>query len=702
MAYCDLGEALRAMGRVDEAIAAYRAAIDCDLQCAEAHANLGVALTERGPSDEALAHSRRAIELRPDHAIFHYNLGNLLRKRGAIEEAGSLFRRTVELQPELVIGWNSLGNVAAQSGRYAEAVPHFRRAVELKADYAAGWFNLGNALTSLGKFGEAITAFQQAVRFKPELPDAWNNLGGALLEKGMPDEAAAAYRRALQIRPDFAEACSNLGKALVQLRRFDEAIATCRQAITLRPDLSTTWIDMGNALKEVGELDEAIAAYRRAVESHPLEPVGQSNTIYALHFSLRSDEAIVACEQRRWNERFGQPKGAFSSHSNAPLSDRRLRIGYVSPEFRDHVTGRYLVPLFKNHDHADFEIVCYSGVIDPDPRTDEFCGLADRWRSTKGMADDAMAEMIRADEVDILVDLTQHLADNRLPVFAHRAAPLQISFAGYPESSGVEAIEYRVSDRCLDSKIEDRRWEIGAERRNPKSELRPVEQIFLIDTFWCYDPCGVEIEIGHSPALAERPVRFGCLNNFCKTNETVLRLWARLLREVQSSQITLLCPEGQPRERVLELLKREGIDSRRVGFVEMRERTAYLELYNTFDIALDPFPYNGHTTTLDALWMGVPVVSLAGQSAVARGSFSQLANLGLEEFAAFSTDDYLRIAMELAGDRARLAELRRNLRPRLQASPLMDGARFTRQIEAAYRTMWRRWCERGDRQSSHS
>jgi predicted O-linked N-acetylglucosamine transferase (SPINDLY family) len=284
--------------------------------------------------------------------------------------------------------------------------------------------------------------------------------------------------------------------------------------------------------------------------------------------------------------------------------------------------------------------------------------------------------MIREDRVDILVDLSQHLAGNRLPIFARRPAPVQVSFAGYPASTGVEAIKYRISDRHLEANC----------------EFRPAERVFLLDTFWCYDPCGMEVNGNDLPALENRWVTFGCLNNFCKLNEPLLKLWARLLGSVQDSHLLLLTAAGSHRQRTIELLEREGIQAQRVEFAEPRPRRDYLELYHRLDIALDPFPYNGHTTSLDALWMGVPVVSLAGQQAVARAGYSQLSNLDLRELVAFSEDDYVGIATELAQDLPRLAALRATLRLRMEASMLMDGPRFARGIEAAYRAMWRAWC----------
>jgi predicted O-linked N-acetylglucosamine transferase (SPINDLY family) len=274
-----------------------------------------------------------------------------------------------------------------------------------------------------------------------------------------------------------------------------------------------------------------------------------------------------------------------------------------------------------------------------------------------------------------------------------------VSFAGYPESAGIDAIEYRMSDRWLESEMGDERSEIGwkgePDLRSPISHLRRAERVYLIDSFWCYDPCGIEIPVNELPLKANGGVTFGSLNNFCKITEPMLRLWSRVLLSSAGSRLLLLAHPGSHRQWITGVLAQEGVEPSRVEFLDWRPRREYLELYHRVDIVLDPFPYGGHTTTLDALWMGVPVVSLAGAPPVSRAGLSISSNLGLPEFSTFSAEEYVRIAADLARDPARLAELRRSLRPRMEASVLMDAPRFARNIEAAYRAMWRRWSAQG-------
>jgi predicted O-linked N-acetylglucosamine transferase (SPINDLY family) len=325
--------------------------------------------------------------------------------------------------------------------------------------------------------------------------------------------------------------------------------------------------------------------------------------------------------------------------------------------------------------------------------TERFRQHSSQWRGTVGVRDEALAAMIRQDKIDILVDLTQHLADNRLPVFARRPAPVQTSFAGYPESAGLEAIGHRISDPHLEAARE-------SAAAGPSDDSSPGlanaehasrERVHLIDSFWCYDPSGLDVEVNAPPAASAGVVTFGCLNNFCKINEKTLGVWGRLLGVVKDSRLVMRSPLGSHRERALKALENQGIERRRVSFVEVRPRLEYLGSHHCLDIILDTFPYNGHTTSLDALWMGVPVVTLAGETPVSRAGLSQLTNLGLRELVAHTEAEYVSIAASLASDLPRLAELRATLRPRMQASPLMDAPRFARQIERAYREMWRAW-----------
>jgi predicted O-linked N-acetylglucosamine transferase (SPINDLY family) len=418
------------------------------------------------------------------------------------------------------------------------------------------------------------------------------------------------------------------------------------------------------------------------VELRPSYVAAHSSLVYSLHFCPGTDARTLYEEHRRWDRRFAEPIARLIlPHPNEPAPERLLRIGYVSPDFRDHVVGRNLLPLFRAHDRRQFEIFCYSGVTRPDAVTELFRGHTDAWRDVTDRTDEQLAQVVREDRIDILVDLTLHMVGNRLLVFARKPAPVQVTFAGYPGTTGLSAIDYRLTDPYLDPPgLHDDHY----------SE----ESVRFFDSFWCYDPLDREPAVNPLPALANGFVTFGCLNHFGKVNRPVLRLWAEVMCAVAGSRLLLLAPEGPQRQSTLDRLGEDGVSPERVTFVAHQPQQAYLGLYRHIDVVLDTFPYNGHTTSLDSLWMGVPVITLVGQTAVGRAGLSQLTNLGLLELIGGTPEDFVRIAVDLAGDPPRLGELRATLRGRMEASPLMDVERFARAIEAAYRSMWQRWCAR--------
>jgi predicted O-linked N-acetylglucosamine transferase (SPINDLY family) len=369
----------------------------------------------------------------------------------------------------------------------------------------------------------------------------------------------------------------------------------------------------------------------------------------------------------------------IAAHTNDPTPDRRLRIGYVSPNFNTHCQAFFTAPLFAAHDRQQHEVVCYSDVTSPDSLTDRLRSCVDKWTDIVGLTDEEVARVVRQDQIDILVDLTMHMQRGRPLVFAKKPAPVQVCWLAYPGTTGLKTIDYRLTDGHLDPPgLNDRFY----------SE----QSVRLPDCFWCYDPLTDVPALSSLPAQSDGYVTFGCLNNFCKTNPAVLKLWARVISAVERSRLLLLAPEGSARQNVLRILEQVGISPDRITFVARQPRLSYLELYNQIDIGLDTFPYNGHTTSLDSFWMGVPVVTLVGNTVVGRAGLCQLHNLGLPELVAHTPEQFVDICVRLANDFERLGQLRATLRERMEKSPLMDAPRFARSIEAAYRSMWHEWC----------
>jgi predicted O-linked N-acetylglucosamine transferase (SPINDLY family) len=356
-----------------------------------------------------------------------------------------------------------------------------------------------------------------------------------------------------------------------------------------------------------------------------------------------------------------------------------LKVGYVSPDFRSHPVGRLLLPLLAYHDHRQVEVVCYSDVKVRDALTGKLQALADGWHEIVGQNDRQVAERVQADRIDILVDLALHTAGNRLLVFARKPAPVQLTMFGVPATTGLRAIDYRLTDPFLDPP--------GATEGDYAER-----SVRLPHCYWIFQAPDEAPPVGPLPGRASGHVTFGCLNQFFKISRPAQELWAEILRRVPESRLVLQTHAGNHRSAIRTLFQTRGVDPDRIEFVAPLPRAEYFQLYHRLDLGLDPFPYNGHNSTVEALWMGVPVVTLAGRTAVGRGGVSILANAGLPDLIARTPEEYVAIAVHLAEDPVRLTRLRTELRPRLQASPLLDARQFAADVEAAYRGMWQTWC----------
>jgi predicted O-linked N-acetylglucosamine transferase (SPINDLY family) len=525
-------------------------------------------------------------------------------------------------------------------------VAAYRHALRIQPDYLEAELNLGNALASLGRFEDAVAHFRRVLASNPTSVEALNNLGNALREQGKLDEAVGPFREALELQPRFAEGHNNLGAVLAGR----------------------------------GQIEEAVAEYRRAVELKPEYGSAQSNLLYALHFLSGCDRHTIAGEHERWNRECAEPfRKCHPSFGNVRDPGRRLRIGYVSPDFNRHPIGYFFLPLIESHNKERVEVYCYASVARPDGLTERIKKSADVWRDMLGVGDAALAGRIRADQIDILVDLTQHMAGNRMLTFARKPAPVQVSWLGYPVTTGLSAMDYRFTDSFMEP--EGCAWSESVET--------PIR---LPNAWFCYQPVESP-EVAPLPAMRTGRITFGSLNNIGKINEAVVRCWSAVLQAVEGSRLLLHCPAGAAQSRLERWFGAHGISSERLELIpRTATRAEFLRLFKRVDIGLDPFPYNGGTTTCDALWMGVPVVSRAGESAVSRLGLSVLSNAGLPEWVASSEEEYVGIAVRLARDLLALSERRATLRTRMRGSPLMDAARFARDIEAAYGTMWERWC----------
>ncbi len=674
-----LGTVAFRAGNTKAAIDLIGRAISVKPTAAEYWGNISSILNAENRYEQAGVAASQAIRVRPEYAEAYYHLGNALVGRHEGDKAALAYAEAIRLRPDFVEALIGMGNLLLTQSRPSEAVGFYRQAIARRPGFADAHTNLAAALQSAGQLHEAITENQLAIQLKPDAADAYSNLGTLYLTTGDIEAAITSCKKAIELRPQEPAGYNNLGQALQAKGLPDDATAAYLKALSVRHNNPKAWNNLGGVQFSQGMLDEAIASFDHAAQLSTTESTAHSNKVYALHFHPHYDADAIARELRVWDERRARPLlPASRSYPNDRDPGRKLRIGYVSPDFRHHVVGFNVLPLIERHDRSRFEVFCYSNVSEPDDMTRTFQAKADQWRNIVGVNDEAAAEQIRIDRVDILVDLALHLAGGRLLVFARKPAPVQVTFAGYPGSTGMQAMDYRLTDPHLEPPV--------------SGDTRYAEQsIVLPDSFWCYAPTGPSPDVNELPAVRYGFVTFGCLSNFSKINGEVLEKWAAVMLRVPRSRLILLAAVGSHRRRLLDAMAALGVSEDRITFVDRRPRADYLALYQQIDLSLDTFPYNGHTTNLDSLWMGVPFVTLVGQTPVSRAGWSQLSNLEMTELAALSDKQFVDIAVNLAGDISRLAELRKTLHDRLRASPIMDAASFTRNIETAYRQMWKAW-----------
>lgn len=709
-----LGMAFHRQKRYEEAVACYEKALDFRPDNANAHINLGNALMELSRFEDALAYYEKAAALRPDLAGVHYNRGLVLQKLSRFDEAAACYEKTLALKPDFAEACNGLGMAHKESGRIDEAIRCYEKALALRPDLAEAHNNLGLALQEQGQVGEALAHCQKAIALRPDLAEAHNNLGLALRSQGRLEEALACYRKALALKPDYAEACNNLGVALYDQGRLEEAVAYYRKTLVLKPGYAMAHNNLGialqeqgksdeavahldkalaidpgyagahdnlaSALKDQGRLDEAIAHYKEALALKPDYATAHSNLLFTLNYLPGRDPDTVFAEHVEFARQHETPLvGRIQPHRNDRSPGRRLKIGYVSGDFRSHAVAQFFEPVLAHHDHGQFEIYCYSCHHQTDEVTRRLQGHADRWRSLVGIADEAAAEMIRADEIDILVDLAGHTAYNRLPLFAAKPAPVQATYLGYLNTTGLRAMDYRITDAFADPE--------------GLTEKYHTEQLMrLPDSFWCYRTPPDAPPVNSLPALQRRYVTFGSFNNFVKINHDVIAVWSRLLGAVPDSRLIMVgAPAGTAAHALRAQFEQAGVTPERLELLNKVSHEEFWRLHHRVDIALDPFPYTGGVTTCETLWMGVPVITLAGYGGFSGSGNSLLSNLGLREMIARTPEEYVAIGVALAQDLDRLRELRAGMRERIGKSPLTDAVGVTRHLEAAYRKMWAKY-----------
>jgi predicted O-linked N-acetylglucosamine transferase (SPINDLY family) len=630
---------------------------------------------------EAIAILEKAAKQVPENANIWANLGLTFQQVARNEEAKVAYQKALAINPELAGIASNVGTIFKNAGDLHLARQYFEKAIAINPNFAGGHINLGSVLQNLGLLDEALVSYRRAIAIKPDFAEAHVNLGNTFLELGKLQDALASYQMAISIKPDFAEALSNLGITLKELGKLEDATMSHKAAIELKPDYSGAHNNLGLTQQDLGELEDAVASYQKAIAIKPDFIFAHSNLLFCLNYHPDLSADAIFAEHCRWDEIHARHLLAQATHDRPRDPNRRLRIGYVSPNFNRHSAASFIHVLLSNHDKTQCELFAYAEVSVEDEISKQLKNCVDHWQNTVGMSDETLAERIRIDGIDILVDLAGHTKGNRLLVFARKPAPIQVSWLGYGYTTGLQAMDYFLTDHHLAP--------IG-------SESFFSEKLLRLPLYAAYRPQTGMGDVGPLPALRNGGITFGSTSRSVRLNYRVIRAWAAILDRLPTSRLMInsasFRSEGM-QARIRAKFAAHGVDPCRliVGF----ESPPWDVLRQT-DITLDCFPHNSGTTLSESLYMGVPFISLATRPSLGRIGATLLQGVGHPEWLATTEDEYIEKAVLLATDLHKLTQLRGTLRSEMKTSVLMNEPAFVLSVEKAYRETWINYCKAKD------
>jgi len=670
---------LKEQQRFPEAIEFYQAALAISPNTAYLHSNLGLVFDEMQLLNEAMACYQRSLELDSKYYLALSNLGRVFQRQGEWQKALGCYEQALAVNPKSPVVLTNVGAILTDQGRYSEAIHYHEAALKRMPDSDLIHNNLGAAFQKLGRVQEAILCYRHALKLNSKSYLALSNLGSALWERQEMKEAILCLRKALELKPDCYKTWNSLGAALKEWGAIEEGLACFYKALELKPDINEGIVpliyrNLGGACFSAGRAQDSVEWFRKALELLPDSAGIFSDLLMVLNHLPLPPEALLA-EHLRFGERFDRLRET-EPYTNLPDRERRLRIGFISGDLRKHAVACFIEPVFSTYTKSQFEIFCYANHAVNDAVSERFMTKVDSWCNVNLLSDDELSRRIRKDGIDILVDLSGHTALNRLLVFARKPAPIQVSMIGYMQTTGLAAMDYRITDESLDptgstehlSTEKLIRLSAGGSPFQPPMESPPVNELPALKTGW---------------------VTFASFNKLSKITPEVIESWVKLLNAIPSSRLLVASVTC---DFVATAISARGISPDRLDFRKPIPMQDYLSLHHEVDFYLDTFPYNGGTTALIAAWMGLPFVTLAGFSPLSRSGAGVLKIVGLSELIADNPDDYVRKAVAAVQDLPRLAEWRGQLRSRLSAYT-GDGSVFTSQLEVAFRRIWRDWCD---------
>ncbi|XP_051132063.1 probable UDP-N-acetylglucosamine--peptide N-acetylglucosaminyltransferase SPINDLY [Andrographis paniculata] len=698
----DLGTGLKLAGNTQDGIQKYYEAIKIDPRYAPAYYNLGVVYSEMMQYDTALSCYEKAAIERPMYAEAYCNMGVIYKNRGDLESAIACYERCLTVSPNFEIAKNNmaialtdLGTKVKLEGDINQGIAYYKKALCYNWHYADAMYNLGVAYGEMLKFDMAIVFYELAFHFNPHCAEACNNLGVIYKDRDNLDKAVECYQLALSIKPNFSQSLNNLGVVYTVQGKMDAAASMIEKAIVANPTYAEAYNNLGVLYRDAGNISLAVEAYEQCLKIDPDSRNAGQNRLLAMNYINEGNDDRLYEAHRDWGRRFMRLFPQYTSWDNIKDPERPLVIGYVSPDYFIHSVSYFVEAPLIYHDYAKYKVVAYSGVVKADAKTNRFRDRVLKsggiWRDIYGIDEKKVASMVREDKIDILVELTGHTANNKLGMMACRPAPVQVTWIGYPNTTGLPTIDYRISDALADPS---------------DSKQKHVEELIrLPDSFLCYSPSPEAGSVSPAPALTNGFITFGSFNNLAKITQKVLRVWAKILCAVPNSRLIVKCKPfccDSVRQQFLSTLEKLGLEPLRVDLLPLiLLNHDHMQAYSLMDISLDTFPYAGTTTTCESLYMGVPCVTMGGSVHAHNVGVSLLKTVGLNNLVANNEEEYVELALKLASDVNALSDLRMKLRDLMLKSPLCDGSKFTRNLESTYRSMWRRYCN-GDVPSSRT
>ncbi|MBF0359084.1 MAG: tetratricopeptide repeat protein [Magnetococcales bacterium] len=679
--FYNLGYVMQSVGKLDEAIISYQKAISLKPDYADVHYNLGVINQEQGKIDEAVICYKNAIAIKTDYFKAYCNLGIIAKEQGKLDEAVIYLQKSIFIKPDNAVALYNLGNVFKEQKKLENAIECYKKAVGFKADFANAYYNLGNSLKEQSMLEESIAAYAKAINIRPNYLEAHINLGIAVQEQGDLDAAITIYQEAVSINPDSADAYSNIGNCLQKQGKLEDAINSYQKALAIKPDDADIHSNFGIVLLDQGKFDKAVASFKTAISINPDFLKAQSNLLLCSQYIPGQTLENLFLLHKNWGNNFSYSSEhkQFIHHNNMSY-DRRLRIGFVSADLGRHPIGYFMIGFLKNYNRSDLETICYSDRT-PDDLTKKLEAASDLWVKTSSLDDDQLAKRIYSDRIDILIDLSGHTAKNRLAVFAKKPAPIQMSWAGYVGTTGLEEIDWLIADHHYVLKDEDKFF---------------TERIIRLPDSWaCYTPPEYSPEVVPRPKDGDGRFILGNFGNPSKINDQMLNVWLKILLLSPKSDIQFIykgMDDGANYNRIINFFRNDGVEPDRIKIIGGLPHKELLSRYNSIDLALDTLPYSGGLTTMEALWMGVPVVTTSGETFAGRHTTSILRSVGLNNFVTNNLDEYVQLVVDLISNPEQLHKIKNGLQNRVLNSPLCDCKKFSIDLTMSFRNIWKEWC----------